>query len=44
MIVDDDEDILLSFKTFLKDNNSLINVNAETFKSSEEDSLTLYRI
>ena len=36
MIVDDEEDILLLFKTFLKDNNSLINVNAETFKSSQE--------
>jgi CheY-like chemotaxis protein len=36
MIVDDEEDILLSFKTFLKNNNSLINSNAETFRSSEE--------
>lgn len=35
MIVDD-EDILLSFKTFLKDNNSLTDVNVETFKSSQE--------
>jgi len=32
MIVDDEEDILLSFKTFLKENKSLMNVNAETFK------------
>ncbi len=36
MIVDDEEDILLSFKTFLKDNNSLTDVNVETFKSSQE--------
>jgi CheY-like chemotaxis protein len=36
MIVDDEEDILLSFKTFFEDNNSLINVNTETFKSSQE--------
>jgi len=36
MIVDDEEDILLSFKTFLENNNSLINVNAETFKSPQE--------
>lgn len=34
MIVDDEEDILLSFKTFLEDNNSLINVKAETFEFS----------
>jgi CheY-like chemotaxis protein len=36
MIVDDEEDILLLFKTFLKDNDSLINVNAETFKSPQQ--------
>jgi CheY-like chemotaxis protein len=36
MIVDDEEDILLSFETFLKDNNSFTNVTVETFKSSQE--------
>jgi DNA-binding response OmpR family regulator len=36
MVVDDEEDILLLFKTFLEDNNSLINVNTETFESSQE--------